>query len=155
MSKWVSADNRLVGLALDWEGRIWFYLSGMAATPTSPGIPGAVGVFYPELYPDDSAVQFYQFQDTDEQIRNTMAITKTGVYVVTSKKMYRFGLDAESKPQIVWDAGYENVGYAKPGSYNAGSGTSPTILGEGKYVALTDNADPMKVVVYQTEVDLP
>jgi hypothetical protein len=105
MSKWVPANNRLNGLALDWEGRIWFYLSGMAKTPTSPGIPGAVGVFYPALYPDDSAVQFYQFQDSDEQIRNTMAITKTGVYVVTSKKMYRFGLDAEGKPQIVWEAG--------------------------------------------------
>ncbi len=157
MSKWVSANNRLVGLALDWEGRIWFYLSGMAATPTSPGIPGAVGVFYPAQYPDNSAVQFYQFQDTDEQIRNTMAITKTGVYVVTSKMMYRFRLDEEGKPQIVWGEPYDNVGYAKPGSYNAGSGTSPTILGEGKYVAITDNAEPyMQVVVYRTtEVDLP
>jgi len=156
MSKWVPANNRLVGLALDWEGRIWFYESGMAATPTSPGIPGAVGVFYPALYPDDSAVQFYQFQDTDEQIRNTMAITKTGVYVVTSKKMYRFGLDAEGKPQIVWEEGYENSLIMKPGQYNAGSGTSPTILGEGKYVAITDNAVPyMQVVVYRTEPDLP
>jgi hypothetical protein len=156
MSKWVSADNRLVGLALDWEGRIWFYLSGMAATPTSPGIPGAVGVFYPSLYPDDSAVQFYQFQDPEELIRNSLAITKSGVYVVTMKKMYRFGLDGEGKPQIVWEADYDNVGIAKPGSYNAGSGTTPTILGEGKYVAITDNADPMKVVVYRTtEADLP
>jgi hypothetical protein len=154
MSKWVSANNRLVGLALDWEGRIWFYLSGMAATPTSPGIPGAVGVFYPEKYPQDDAVQFYMFQDPDEQIRNTMAITKSGVYVVTSKQMYRIGLDAEGKPQIVWGAPYDNVGYAKPGSYNAGSGTSPTILGEGKYVAITDNAEPdMQVVVYRTEPD--
>jgi hypothetical protein len=154
MSKWVSANNRLVGLSLDWEGRIWFYLSGMAATPTSPGIPGAVGVFYPELYPEDSAVQFYQFQETDEQIRNTMAITKSGVYVVTSKQMYRFGLDAEGKPQIVWEAGYDNAGIIKPGQYNAGSGTSPTILGEGKYVAITDNAEPdMQVVVYRTEPD--
>jgi hypothetical protein len=86
-----------------------------------------------------------------------MAVTKTGVYVVTSKKMYRFGLDAEGKPQIVWEEGYENSGKMKPGQYNAGSGTSPTILGEGKYVAITDNAEPyMQVVVYRTtEADLP
>jgi len=152
MSKWISANNRLNGLALDWEGRIWFYLTGMPATSTSPGIPGAVGVFDPALYPDDSAVQLYQFQDPGELIRNSMAVTKTGVYVVTMKKMYRFGLDAEGKPQIVWEAGYDNAGYMKPGQYNAGSGTTPTILGEGKYVAITDNADPyMKVVVYRTD----
>jgi hypothetical protein len=156
MSQWVSADNHITGLALDWEGRIWFYLSGMAATSTSPGIPGAVGVFNPELYPDDSAVRFYEFEDPDEMIRNSLAITKSGVYVVTMKKMYRFGLDNTGTPQVVWEAGYDNVGYAKPGSYNAGSGTTPTILGEGKYVAITDNADPMKVVVYRTtEADLP
>jgi hypothetical protein len=154
MSKWVSADNRLVGLALDWKGRIWFYLSGMAKTSTSPGIPGAVGVFYPDKYLQDDAVQFYQFEDTDELIRNSMAITETGVYVVTTKKMYRFGLDAEGKPQIVWGEAYDNVGYAKPGSYNPGSGTTPTILGEGRYVAITDNAEPdMQVVVYRTALD--
>jgi len=156
MSKWISTNNRLTGLALDWEGRIWFYLSGYPATSTSPVIPGAVGVFYPELYPNDSAVRLYEFQDPEELIRNSMAITKTGVYVVTMKKMYRFRLDAEGAPQIVWEAEYDNAGYMKPGQYNAGSGTTPTILGEGKYVAITDNADPMQVVVYRTtEADLP
>jgi hypothetical protein len=156
MTKWVSANNRILGLALDWQGRIWFYLTGFFATDTSPGIPGAVGVFNPALYPNDSAVQMYQFQDEGELIRNSMAITRDGVYVVTMKKMYRLGLDAEGKPQIVWEAGYDNSGNMKPGQYNAGSGTTPTILGEGKYVAITDNAEPdMQVVVYRTEPNLP
>jgi hypothetical protein len=110
-------------------------------------------VFEPAKYPQDDAVKFYTFGQ-DEQIRNSMAITKTGVYLVTSKQMYRFGLDAEGKPQVVWGAEYDNAGYIKPGQYNAGSGTTPTILGEGKYVAITDNADPdMQVVVYRTEPD--
>ncbi len=155
MTKWVSADNRILGLALDWQGRIWFYLTGFFATSTSPGIPGAVGVFDPALYPNDSAVQMYQFQEQGELIRNSMAITEDGgVYVVTMKKMYRLGLDAEGKPQIVWEAGYDNAGNMKPGQYNAGSGTTPTILGEGRYVAITDNAEPdMQVVVYRTAPD--
>ena len=40
---------------------------------------------------------------------------------------------------------------SRTGQYELGSGTSPTVLGEGKYVAITDNARPMKVVVYRTD----
>jgi len=41
------------------------------------------------------------------------------------------------------------------GQYNAGSGTTPTILGEGRYVTITDNAEPyMHVVVYRTDYSL-
>ena len=36
---------------------------------------------------------------------------------------------------------------------DAGSGTTPTIM-KGGYVAITDNADPMNVVVYRTAVHL-
>ena len=141
---------------MDWQGRIWFYLSGSSATTDSPGIPGAVYMLDPAMYPADEAVKFYQLIDPDEQIRNSFAITKTGVYIVTSKKMYRLGFDAKGDLQPVWEAEYENAGYIKPGQYNAGSGTTPTILGEGKYVAITDNADPdMQVVVYRTEANVP
>jgi hypothetical protein len=44
--------------------------------------------------------------------------------------------------------GYENSGIAKPGQVGAGSGTTPTLLGR-RLVAITDNADPMNVVVYR------
>ena len=36
----------------------------------------------------------------------------------------------------------------KPGQVDAGTGTTPTLMGR-KYVAITDNADPMNVVVYK------
>ena len=97
-------------------------------------------------------MKFYRFGD-DEQVRNSLAITRTGVYVVTTKKMYRFGLDLDGDP--VWEAEYDNCGHEKPGQYNAGSGTIPTILGSGKYVAITDNAEPdMQVVVFRTDKQL-
>ena len=158
VSPWAPSENRISGVALDWQRRIWFYLSGSAETSTSPGIPGAVYVLDPAKYPDDSAVKSYTFGQ-DEQIRNTLAIAETGVYVVTSKKMYRLWLepdDPDGMVRVVWASEpYENAGYAKPGQYNAGSGTSPTILGDGKYVAITDNADPyMQVVVYRTDEQL-
>ena len=42
----------------------------------------------------------------------------------------------------------------KNGQYELGSGTTPTVLGEGKYVAITDNAEQMKVVVFRTDESL-
>ncbi|MBP1701928.1 MAG: hypothetical protein H6Q38_1035 [Chloroflexi bacterium] len=154
MNQWVQEGNRISGLAMDWQGRIWFYLSGAQETSNSPSVPGAVYVLDPALYPEDAAIKSYTFDKygQDEQIRNSMAITTSGVYIVTSKNMYRIGFDFEGELRAVWKEEYKNAGYTKPGQYNAGSGTTPTILGEGKYVAITDNDDPwMHVVVYRTD----
>jgi hypothetical protein len=43
---------------------------------------------------------------------------------------------------------YPNTHQKKPGQTQAGSGTTPTLMGKG-YVSITDNADPMDVVVYR------
>ena len=43
---------------------------------------------------------------------------------------------------------YCNSGVVKPGQADAGSGTTPTLM-HGGHVAITDNADPMNVVVYR------
>ena len=51
-------------------------------------------------------------------------------------------------PQIVWRSGYDNDGTQKSGQTENGSGTTPTLTTSG-YVAITDNADPIKVVVYR------
>ena len=50
---------------------------------------------------------------------------------------------------MIWKGGYPNSGIVKPSQVNAGSGTTPTIMDNG-YVAITDNADPMDIVVYRT-----
>ena len=49
---------------------------------------------------------------------------------------------------MIWREQYDNSGIAKPGQSHAGSGTTPTVMGR-RYVTITDNADPMNVVVYQ------
>ena len=51
-------------------------------------------------------------------------------------------------PRVIWKKGYPNSGIVKPSQVNAGSGTTPTIMDNG-LVAITDNADPMNVVVYR------
>ena len=54
-------------------------------------------------------------------------------------------------PRITWSVRYPNSGKAKPGQVDAGTGTTPTVM-QGGYVNITDNADPMDVVVYRTAV---
>lgn len=56
-------------------------------------------------------------------------------------------------PRITWSVRYPNSGSAKPGQVDAGAGTTPTVMAGG-YVNITDNADPMDVVVYRTAVRL-
>ena len=46
----------------------------------------------------------------------------------------------------MWREGYANTGLKKPGQTQKGSGTTPTLFGHG-LVAITDNADPIRVVV--------
>lgn len=84
-----------------------------------------------------------------EEIQNAMAIDATGVYVVSDHAMYKYTLDASSAPQQVWRQSYDRGTGPKPGQLNQGSGTTPTLMGaNNEYVGITDNADPINVVVY-------
>ena len=72
----------------------------------------------------------------------------------TSKRMYRVEAGADDDPTVVWSEPYDTIGEVRLGQYELGSGTSPTILGNGKYVAITDNADQMQVTVFRTDEPL-
>jgi hypothetical protein len=84
------------------------------------------------------------------QIENSIAVGTHGeAYVATNRRMYRFRHNGHGKPKVVWSVAYDNSGIVKPGQVDDGTGTTPTVL-PGGYVAITDNADPMQVVVYRT-----
>jgi hypothetical protein len=154
-------DGNIAGLMLDWQGRIWFTMAGV-----ENGNPGEIYVLNPATstypYKDVKSVPL----DQGEIIRNTFAVTKiqadrAAAYIVSSQKMYRIDAGPDDQPHIVWSQPYDSVpsdtnkepyvNGVKNGQYELGSGTSPTILGEGRYVAITDNAEQMKVVVYRTD----
>jgi hypothetical protein len=142
-------NNDLSGVMLDWQGRIWFITIG---TPTSPAV---VGVLDPAKYTDANPNAKVYTLPPGEFIRNTFAVTKSwadraSAYIVTSQNMYRIDAGSDNQPKLAWSAPYDTIGTTKDGQYELGSGTSPTVLGDGKYVAITDNAIPMKVVVYRT-----
>lgn len=131
----------------DAQGRLWFV----------GRYHGAVGVLDPKTGRCQSVI-------LHQEIENSFAVATDGVYVVTDKAMYKFRAGANLKPKAIWRARYRNSGLHKTGQINAGSGTTPTLIGplDAKhrssvpaYVAITDNADPMNVVVYRTGDRIP
>jgi hypothetical protein len=124
-------DERINSALPDFDGRIWFVTKAN----------GAVGVLDPET-------RRIRVHRTGEQIVNSFTVDRDAVYVVTDRRLYRFSAGRDGRPRVDWRSGYRNSGITKPSQVSAGSGTTPTIL-PGGYVAITDNADPMDVVVYR------
>jgi hypothetical protein len=84
------------------------------------------------------------------EIENSFATDQHGgVYIATDHKLYRFGAGPNGVPKIMWSVRYPNSGQHKPGQVDDGTGTTPTIM-PGGYVNITDNANPMDIVVYRT-----
>jgi len=132
----IPSDDKSTSLLPDWSGRIWFVT-----------LHGLVGVISPE---DGQA----RTVALGEEIENSFAVDEDGgVYIVSDLALYRFDADATGAPSITWREVYQNTGAVKPGQVNAGSGTTPTLLGTD-WVAITDNADPMNVVVYRRQRDV-
>jgi hypothetical protein len=127
----VAPGDKIVSALPDWSGRYWFVSQ-----------TGVVGVVDRE----SGAVHALPLR---EPITNSFAIDETGgVYLVTDAAAYRMDLGASGFPVVSWREVYENSGIGKPGQSGPGSGTTPTLLGRD-LVAITDNADPMNVVVYR------
>lgn len=125
----VQPTDKIESALPDWSGRIWFV--------SAKGVVGYVE-------PDSGAIHSL---DTGETIGNSFATDETGgVYVVTDAAMYRFDATGAG-PKVTWRKPYTNDGTSKPGQTEVGSGTTPTVT--GPYVAITDNADPIDVVVYR------
>jgi hypothetical protein len=128
-------DERITSALPDFRGRVWFVSKKN----------GKVGI----LNTGTGRIRAIRL---GEDIQNSFAVDRRGVYIVSSARMYRFGA-RNGKPRVQWKARYRNSGVVKPGQAEAGSGTTPTIM-SGGYVAITDNADPMDVVVYRKAVRL-
>jgi hypothetical protein len=127
----LASDDKIISALPDWSGRIWF--------ASTRGVMGTVD-------PDSGTVRTLGL---GEGISNSFAIDETGgVYVVTNRALYRLDADTAGTPTVTWREAYPNAGIAKPGQSDAGSGTTPTLMGSD-YVSILDNADPMDVVVYR------
>jgi hypothetical protein len=132
----LAPDERITSALPDFRGRLWFVSKKS----------GKVGIFYPR----SKRIRHITLGD---EIENSFTVDRRGIYIVTDRRMYRFWARRGGRPRVQWKARYRNSGIVKPSQVDAGSGTTPTIM-KGGYVAITDNADPMDVVVYRTAVHL-
>jgi hypothetical protein len=128
-------SERITSALPDFEGRLWFVSKRS----------GKVGIL-------DKRTGVARVRRTGEEIENSFAVGRAGVYIASDRRMYRFAA-VHGRPKVVWSSRYRNSGIVKPSQVDAGTGTTPTII-KGGYVAITDNADPMDVVVYRTAREL-
>jgi hypothetical protein len=127
----VGSGDSILSALPDWSGRLWF--------ASTKGVVGTVD-------PSTGAVRSIA---TGEPIGNSFAVDETGgVYIASDSAMYRFDAAGDGTPTVVWRATYANIGIIKPGQTERGTGTTPTLMGKD-YVSITDNADPMDVVVFK------
>jgi len=137
LSKAMPAGERVSSALPDWQGRIWFVSKKS----------GVIGVL-------DTHTRKIKTIKLNEEVENSFAVDRDGVYIASDKRMYRFHAGAGNKPVVDWKVTYKNSGIHKPSQVDAGTGTTPTIFNGGRYVTITDNADPMNVVVYRTDKKL-
>jgi hypothetical protein len=131
LSLTVLPGDGIISALPDWTGRIWF--------ASLKGIVGTVN-------PASGTVKTINLA---EPIGNSFAVDRSGgVYIVSNSALYRFDAAADGTPTVTWRRTYASIGVVKPGQTEAGSGTTPTLMGTS-YVAITDNADPMKILVYK------
>lgn len=94
--------------------------------------------------------EYYHIKNSNfEQIQNSFAVGKDGVYVVTDLALYKLifneetkGIELDPEWKNNFKGGgliYDNDFIRKPGHLNAGSGTSPTLM-DNRFVAIVDNA---------------
>jgi hypothetical protein len=131
VSAFMPSGDQIISALPDWSGRIWF--------ATTKGVVGTID-------PASGAVKALNLA---EAIGNSFAVDQTGgVFIVTDRALYRFDPAPDGSPSVTWREAYPNIGSVKPGQTEDGSGTTPNLMGSN-YVAITDNADPMDIVVYR------
>jgi len=157
LSEWTVSEefpyDNIQTVMPDFQGRLWFVVRHSGLVGVLNPATGAVGSV--RLCKDPTDPNACE----SEEIANSFPMIETDVsssdaFVVTTKAMYRLTAGSDGRPQVLWRSEYINFGGQKPGQLSPGSGTSPTLIDGGQYVAITDNDDQMHIVVYRTTVDL-
>lgn len=130
-----------------------------AITSTVPATDGSLWVVgnlgtVALLDPESGAVEATHFEGAD--IENSFAVGDDGrAWVVTSQELVALESE-EGRPTVTWREPYDTGSRRKPGQTSRASGTTPTLMSDERYVAITDNADPrMNVLVYDTDPRVP
>lgn len=131
-------SDAVTTLLPDWDGRYWFV--------TRRGLVGTV---------DRASGAVATHSLGGEEIQNSFAVGRDGVYLVSSHALYRFeAAPGSGRPRVVWREAYDRGTRRKPGMIQQGSGTTPTLLG-AEWVAIADNAEPRtQLLVYRRSAEV-
>jgi hypothetical protein len=133
----------VVGLAPDWQGRVWF--------ATARAVAGFVD-------PATGAVRTIAL-GSDEQVANSISTAPQGTAIATDHALYLLHASATGPPKVVWRYAYDRGAARKPGQLSQGTGSTPTFFGpqDGtRYLAITDNASPAEhLIVIDTQARPP
>ncbi|MBJ7457732.1 MAG: hypothetical protein JHD02_00945 [Thermoleophilaceae bacterium] len=124
-----AACGGVVGIAPDWQGRVWF--------ATAQGISG----FFD---PASGEVKTLPL-GPGERVSNSIATAPGRTAVVSDHALYLLDVDGDGMPRIRWRYAYDRGPSRKPGQLSYGSGATPTFFGPqdgSRFLAITDNADP-------------
>jgi hypothetical protein len=127
----------VVGIAPDWDGRVWFV--------TADGVAGYVE-------PESGTVKTLAL-GSGEQVANSISTAPEGTAIATDHSLYL--LTAKKKgPKVLWSYAYERGPARKPGQLSHGTGSTPTFFGpeDGtRYLTILDNASPAEhLLVFDT-----
>jgi hypothetical protein len=127
----------VVGIAPDWDGRVWF--------ATADGVAGYVE-------PETGAVKAIAL-GSREQVANSISTAPEGTAIATDHALY-FLTAGKNGPKIVWRYAYERGPARKPGQLSHGTGSTPVFFGpeDGtRYLTILDNASPAEhLLVFDT-----
>lgn len=118
----------VVGIAPDWQGRVWF--------ATTDGVAGFVD-------PTTGAVKTIAL-GSGEQVANSISTAPEGTAIATDHALYLLRASGGA-PKILWRYAYDRGPARKPGQLSHGTGSTPTFFGpeDGtRYLAILDNASP-------------
>ncbi len=136
-------DEAILGINMMYDGMISFATTA-----------GRVGVVSRDF--SDWHVLMVN-QEPDEGLYNSIAADEDGgIYVVTTRKMYRVQWTGDELTQDeaagAWSASYEHgPDTMQPGRISIGSGTTPTLMGSGeqnKFVVICDGRDVMRIMLF-------
>ena len=130
-------DSFDVGDALGTDEPITSALPGSTDSLWFVGADGSVGL----LDTVSGSARSLHFDGTE--IENSFALAPDGgAYVATSQELVRLRAGRGGAPEVVWKQAYDDGSRQKPGQTSRASGTTPTVMLGGRFVTITDNAEP-------------
>lgn len=145
-------DDRLVGITMLYDGRLAFatQLGVVGTIPREVERMTADALVTASINGDRCATATAEDQSLDQVSNSIAADEDGGIYVVTSRAMYRYDWDG-ARVTKAWSSPYA-TGAESAIRIGAGSGSTPTLMGTGprqdRFVVITDGQKLVHLNLY-------